>query len=103
MATGDLQGRWAFGIQTGLGKTTCTIAWLAALAKLGFAGRVTVAVASTEAEALCEIMDALKDLQVDMGLCAAPPRRKGAISRNTSGHRQADSLALSCASTNEVS
>ena len=68
MATGDLQGRWAFGLQTGIGKTTCTISWLAALAKLGFAGRVTVAVASNEAEALCEIVDALKELKVDLGL-----------------------------------
>ncbi len=68
MATGNLQGRYAFGIQTGLGKTTCTISWLAALAKLELAGRVTVAVASNEAEALCEIIDALKELGVDMGV-----------------------------------
>lgn len=66
MAQGTLRGRWAFGLQTGLGKTTCTIAWLTALSRLNLAGRITVAVASMEVEALCEMWDKLEALGVPM-------------------------------------
>lgn len=65
MAQGSLKGRWAFGLQTGLGKTTCAMSWAAALHKRELAGDVSMVIAAQDVESLCETFDALKGLGVD--------------------------------------
>ena len=65
MAQGNLRGRWAFGLQTGLGKTTCAMAWVTALARLGLSGEVSVVIAAQDVESLCETFDALEKLGVN--------------------------------------
>src|SRR5690242_11011695 len=60
MAQGSLRGRWAFGLQTGLGKTTCAMAWVTALSRLGLAGDVSAVIAAQDVESLCETFDALE-------------------------------------------
>ncbi len=81
MARGTLKGRWAFGLQTGLGKTTCAVAWLTALARLNLTGRITVAVASMDVEALCELWDKLSVLGV-------PVDQLGLLHAKTSARRK---------------
>lgn len=71
MAEGSLTGRWAFGLQTGLGKTTSAVSWVAALSKLNLLDRVSVAIAALDVESLCETLDMLVSLGVskdDIGL-----------------------------------
>jgi hypothetical protein len=95
MAQGTLRGRWAFGLQTGLGKTTCAVAWLTALARLGLAGRITVAVASMEVQALCEMWDKLASLGVPMeqvGLLHSKPN----ASHKTTPEATARPILLLC-------
>lgn len=46
-----LPGRWAFGLPTGMGKTTAIIAWCATLAKLGL-DHISVAVSASKIDAL---------------------------------------------------
>ncbi len=64
MAQGNLQGRWAFALQTGLGKTTCAMSWVTALARLGLTGDVSAVIAAQDVESLCETLDALDQLGV---------------------------------------
>jgi hypothetical protein len=54
MASGELQGRYAFGLGTGLGKTSAIIAWLAAVEELRFHG-IPAAVCASKVEALCQL------------------------------------------------
>lgn len=53
MAEGSLQGRWAFGLPTGTGKTRAIVEWITAVceAKLPY----SVAVAASRIEALCTL------------------------------------------------
>lgn len=51
--TGDLRGRRAFPLPTGMGKTSAVIATLTALHRLGY--RAPVSVAASQVEALCKI------------------------------------------------
>ncbi len=60
MAQGKLQGRYAFGIPTGMGKTTAIVAWIACLHESGALGQPTsVAVSAMKVEALCSLKQAL--------------------------------------------
>lgn len=54
VANGKRHGRWAFGLPTGMGKTSAIVAWCAALAKLGM-DHVSVAVSASKVEALCQL------------------------------------------------
>lgn len=54
MAQGRLQGRWAFGLPTGMGKTSSIVAFVSALHELGL-DHVSVAVAASKVEALAEL------------------------------------------------
>jgi hypothetical protein len=54
MAAGELQGRYAFGLGTGLGKTSAIIAWLAAVEELGLHG-ISAALCASKVEALCQL------------------------------------------------
>lgn len=65
MAQGSLKGRWAFGLQTGLGKTTCAMAWTTALFRLGLAGEVSVVIAAQDVASLCEAYEMLETLGVN--------------------------------------
>lgn len=58
MALGRQRGRFAFPLPTGMGKTQSVIAWLAALVASGRAD-LSVAVAATKIEHLCEMRRAL--------------------------------------------
>jgi hypothetical protein len=53
-AQGRRKGRLAFGMATGMAKTTAVIAWCTALVKLGL-DHVSVAIAAHKVEALCAI------------------------------------------------
>lgn len=53
-AQGLLPGRWAFGLPTGMGKTSAIVAWCATLVRLGL-DHISVAVAASKVEALCEL------------------------------------------------
>lgn len=64
MAQGSLKGRWAFGLQTGLGKTTCAMAWVTALSRLGLTSDISSVIAAQDVESLCETYDALEQLGV---------------------------------------
>ena len=63
MAAGGLTGRWAYGLPTGMGKTSAIIAWCARLAELGL-DDVSVAVSASKVEALC----ALKRNMIEAGV-----------------------------------
>ncbi len=65
MAQGSLKGRWAFGLQTGLGKTTCAMSWVTALSRLGLTSEVSAVIAAQDVESLCETFDALEQLGVE--------------------------------------
>jgi hypothetical protein len=54
MAQHRIAGRWAYGLPTGMGKTTAIIAWIATLATLG-ANHISVAVSASKVEALCDL------------------------------------------------
>lgn len=58
MAQGKLTGRWAFGMPTGMGKTSAIVHWCATLHALGI-DHVSVAVAASKVEALCDLKRAL--------------------------------------------
>ncbi len=58
MAQGKLTGRWAFGLPTGMGKSSAIVAWCASLNALGI-DHVSVAVAASKVEALCDMKRAL--------------------------------------------
>lgn len=51
---GKRPGRWAFGLPTGMGKSSGIVAWCAALTKLGNK-HVSVAVSASKIEALCDL------------------------------------------------
>ncbi|WP_428417382.1 hypothetical protein [Methylibium sp.] len=51
--TGEQEGRQAFGLPTGMGKTSAVVAFIAALETLGH--RVPLAVAASKVEALCTL------------------------------------------------
>ncbi len=53
-AQGKLPGRWAFGLPTGMGKTSAIVAWCSTLVRLGL-DHISVAVAASKVEALCEL------------------------------------------------
>lgn len=53
MAEGELQGRWAFGLPTGTGKTRAIIEWSTAVHKLNLP--YTLAVSASRIEALCTL------------------------------------------------
>src|SRR5512132_2187168 len=53
MAEGKLQGRWAFGLPTGTGKTRAIIEWATAVHKLDLP--FTLAVSASRIEALCTL------------------------------------------------
>jgi hypothetical protein len=57
LATGRKRGRWAFPLDTGGGKTSAVIAWVAALHELELP--YSIAVAASKVEALCELKRAL--------------------------------------------
>lgn len=57
LATGRKTGRWAFPLDTGGGKTSAVIAWIAALHELQLP--YSVAVAASKVEALCDLKRAL--------------------------------------------
>jgi hypothetical protein len=57
LATGKKTGRWAFPLDTGGGKTSAVIAWIAALHELRLP--YSVAVAASKVEALCDLKRAL--------------------------------------------
>jgi hypothetical protein len=54
MAEGRLQGRYAFGLPTGMGKTLSIISWLSAVNTLGRSD-ISAAVAASKVEALCQL------------------------------------------------
>lgn len=54
MAQGQLQGRYAVGLPTGLGKTSSVIAWATAVHRLGL-DDISLAVSASKVEALCEL------------------------------------------------
>lgn len=54
MAEGRLQGRYAFGLPTGMGKTLSIISWLSAVNTLGLS-HLSAAVAASKVEALCQL------------------------------------------------
>ncbi len=57
-AQGLLPGRIAFGLPTGMGKTSAIVAWCATLVRLGL-DHISVAVAASKVEALCDLKRAL--------------------------------------------
>jgi len=63
MASGDLKGRWAFGLPTGSGKTRAIIEWATAVHKTPELP-YTVAIAASRIEALCT----LKRDMIDNGI-----------------------------------
>lgn len=87
MAQGSLKGRWAFGLQTGLGKTTSAMAWVTALSRLGLTGDVSAVIAAQDVESLCETFDALEQLGVDK-------TQIGLLHRKSSARHQATPNAV---------
>ena len=63
MAQGVLRGRWAFGLPTGMGKTKSIEAWIATVNAAGL-DHVSVAVAASKVEALCDMKRSLLALGV---------------------------------------
>ncbi|WP_428661388.1 hypothetical protein [Reyranella sp.] len=53
-----LTGRWAFGLPTGMGKTSAIVAWCATLVAQGH-DHISVAVSASKVEALCDLKRAL--------------------------------------------
>lgn len=88
MASGSLQGRWAFGLQTGLGKTTCATAFCAALARLNLLDRVSVVIAAQDVEALCETWDTMTQ---DLGISE---KHIGLLHRKPDARHQATENAI---------
>lgn len=72
MAEGRLQGRYAFGIATGMGKTLSIIAWLATAHRLGRLDHISAAVAASKIEALCQ-------LKRDLIGCGIPEEKIGLL------------------------
>lgn len=66
--SGDIRGRVAFPLATGLGKTSGIIAWVTALHRRGLAGKVSVSVAASQVQSLCSIKQALLAYGVPDGL-----------------------------------
>jgi len=62
---GTTRGRKAFGLPTGMGKTSALVAFIAALDRLGYA--VPVSVAASKVEALCSLQRDLLDHGVEPG------------------------------------
>lgn len=58
MAQGQRQGRFAFGLPTGMGKTSAIIAWCSQLVRLGH-DHISVAVSASKIEALCDLKRSL--------------------------------------------
>jgi len=55
-ASGRTSGRRVFGLATGLGKTSCLIAWITSLCRMGAVTQhISVAVSAATVEALCSI------------------------------------------------
>ena len=54
MAQGELRGRWAFGLSTGMGKTSAVVAWITTLHRFGL-HHVSCAVSASRVEALCQM------------------------------------------------
>lgn len=94
MAQGTLTGRWAFGLQTGLGKTTCAMSWIAALHQLGMTGGVSVVVAAQDVESLCEAYDELLRLGVDQNEIGLLHRKQNARHAVTTNATQKPILLL---------
>jgi len=61
---GKAWGRKAFGLPTGMGKTSAVAAFIAALYKLDPIGNTAIAVAASKVEALCELKRELIRLEV---------------------------------------
>lgn len=84
MAGGTLQGRWAFGLPTGAGKTRSIVEWITAVceAKLPY----SVAVAASRIEALCSLK---RDLIANgvpehlIGLLHEAPKKKASLPATT--------------------
>lgn len=70
MAEGRLQGRYAFGLPTGMGKTLSIISWLATAERLG--RTYSAAVAASKIEALCQ-------LKRDLIACGVPAEKIGLL------------------------
>jgi hypothetical protein len=73
--TGEIQGRKAFPLPTGMGKTSAVLAFITALSRLGY--RVPVSVAVSRVEALCKLKRELMGRGVpeaDIGLAHHDPR-----------------------------
>ena len=66
MAQGVLQGRLAVGLPTGMGKTKAIETWIATVSDAGL-DHVSVAVAASKVEALCEMKRSLLALGVPKG------------------------------------
>ena len=83
MASGDLKGRWAFGLPTGSGKTRAIIEWATAVHRQDLP--YTVAVSASRIEALCT----LKREMIDNGI---PEEKIGLLhdDRNASLRATAD-------------
>lgn len=60
MAFGRKKGRYAYPLDTGLGKTQAIVAWASALHELGYEG-VSLAVSASQVEALCQLKRDLID------------------------------------------
>lgn len=56
-AIGEVSGRRAFGLATGLGKSTAVVQWIAACHRMGY--RIPVAVSASRVEALCAMRNDL--------------------------------------------
>ncbi len=65
-ATGEIQGRRAYALPTGCGKTSAIAAWVAASVELGH--RIPVSIAASRVEALCSLRNELVRLGVPLGL-----------------------------------
>lgn len=63
MSQGKCNGRYAFGLPTGMGKTQSIIAWIVALYKLGN-DYTSVSISASKVEALCDIKRSLMSLGV---------------------------------------
>ncbi|MGD9713778.1 MAG: hypothetical protein AB7V46_17210 [Thermomicrobiales bacterium] len=78
IAQGKRQGRRAFGLPTGMGKTSTVVHWCATLAKLGDTG-VSVAVSASKVEALCDLKRDMINAGVpedSIGLLYSPDKRQ---------------------------
>ncbi len=95
MAQGELRGRWAFGLPTGMGKTKSIEAWIATVNDAGL-DHVSVAVAASKVEALCEMKRSLLDLEVPatkIGLIHSKRYDPGKVEAVKRGEREAENYA----------